>query len=120
MLRTSRRPRATTSAAPDVEVEHAPQVAPGDEDREECDDGEDQEREPEEREHDVVRDREQPLHEPQPAAHIRVELAFDMDWVWLLGVHGPPRWDETTWSLAATRADARLVLGRLDRVQPEA
>ena len=57
------------------------------EDREERDDGEDQEREPEEREHDVVRDREQPLHEPQPAAHIRVELALDPDWVWLIGVH---------------------------------
>ena len=61
----------------EVEVEDAARVATRDEDREERDDRQHQEGEPEEREHDVVRDREQPLHEPEPAAHVRVELALD-------------------------------------------
>ena len=71
----------------EVEVEDAAGIAPGEEDREERDHRQNEERKPEEREHDVVRDREDPLHEPQPAAQFTLELALDSDgirWVFSL------------------------------------
>ena len=43
---------------------------PGEEDREERDHGQHEERQPEECEDDVVRDREEPLHEPEPTAEV--------------------------------------------------
>ncbi len=54
----------------EVEVEDAARVPPGEEDREERDDRQDEDRQPQEREHDVVGDRQQPLDEPQPAAQL--------------------------------------------------
>ena len=61
----------------DVEVEDPPRIAAREEDREERDDGHDDERRPEEEEDDVVRDREQPLDEPLPAAQRAVELPLE-------------------------------------------
>ena len=58
----------------DVEVEEPARIAAGEQDREERDDGDDHEGEPEEREHDEVRDREEPLDQPQPAAEAVVQL----------------------------------------------
>ena len=55
----------------DVEVEDASRVAAGEEDREERDDRQHEKAQPEEDEHDVVRDREEPLDEPEPAAQRR-------------------------------------------------
>ncbi len=54
----------------DHEVEEAAWVAAGEEDREPCDDHHDDGGEPEEDEHDVVRDREQPLDERKPAVQV--------------------------------------------------
>ena len=71
----------------DVEVEDAPRVAARDEDREERDDGQHEKRQPQEREHDVVGNREDPLDEPEPTAETRVELALDADGIRLLGIH---------------------------------
>ena len=62
-----------------VEVEDPSRVAAGEEDREECDDRQNQEGEPEEEEHDVVRDRKQPLDEPEPAAEAGVERATKLE-----------------------------------------
>ena len=61
----------------EVEVEDAPRVAPGEQDREEGDDREHHEGDPEEEEHDEVRDRQQPLHEPEPAAQLRIQTTFE-------------------------------------------
>ena len=59
----------------DVEVEDPAGVAAGEEDREACDDGREHEADPEEEENDEVRDGEQPLEEPLPAAYVGIELA---------------------------------------------
>ena len=56
----------------DVEIEDAPRIATGEQDREEGDDRQHGEGDPEEEQHDEVRDREQPLHEPEPAAQLRI------------------------------------------------
>ena len=61
----------------EVEVEDAPRVAAGEQDREEGDDREHDEGDPEEEQHDVVRNRQQPLHEPEPAAQLRIQAAFE-------------------------------------------
>src|SRR5207245_2817788 len=61
----------------DVEVEDRAWVAAAEEDREQRDDGQEQESDPEEDEGDVMRDRQQPLDQPEPAAERRVELPFD-------------------------------------------
>ena len=61
----------------DVEIEDAPRIATGEQNREEGDDREDGEGDPEEEQHDEVRNREQPLHEPEPAAQLRIEAAFE-------------------------------------------
>ena len=63
----------------DVEVEDPPRIPPGDEDREERHDGQHEEREPQERKHDVVRDREQPLDDPEPPAQVGVEPALEAE-----------------------------------------
>jgi hypothetical protein len=63
----------------DVEVEDAARVAAGEEQREERHDRQDEIGEPEKDETDEVRDREQPLDEPEPAAQLRRELTFDTD-----------------------------------------
>ena len=63
----------------DVEVEDRARIAAGEQDREERDHAQYAEREPQEREHDVVRDHQQPLDQPQPAAEARVEMPFDAD-----------------------------------------
>ena len=52
---------------PDVEVEDRPGVAAGEQDREERDDAEDREGHPQEGQHDEVRNREEPLDQPEPA-----------------------------------------------------
>jgi arsenite methyltransferase len=52
---------------PEDEVEQAPWIAAGEEDREPGDDHRHKRRQPEERQQYVVRDREQPLHEREPA-----------------------------------------------------
>ena len=64
---------------PDVELEDAARVAPGEEDGEEGHHAEHHEGQPQERQHHVVRDRQQPLEEPQPAADLRVELGIHVD-----------------------------------------
>ena len=64
---------------PDVEVEDPARIPPGEEDREERDHRQYEEREPQEGQHDVVRDREQPLDEPEPPAQVGVEPALDPD-----------------------------------------
>ena len=61
----------------EVEVEDASRVATGEQDREEGDDREHGEGDPEEEQHDEVRNREQPLHQPEPAAQLRIEAAFE-------------------------------------------
>ncbi len=61
----------------DVEVEDPARVAPGHEDREERDDREHGEGEPEERQQDVVRNREQPFDDPEPAAQVRIAATLD-------------------------------------------
>ena len=60
----------------DVELEDPPRIAGGEQDSEERDDGEHEERDPQEEKDDVVRDRKQPLHQPQPAAQPRIEPAL--------------------------------------------
>ena len=65
----------------DVEVEDPPWVAAREEDGEESDDGEDPERDPQEEEDDVVRDRQQPLDEPEPAAELGVQVSPQRNWV---------------------------------------
>ena len=61
----------------EVEVENAPRVAAGEQDREEGDDREHDEGDPEEEQHDVVRNRQQPLHEPEPSAQLRIQAALE-------------------------------------------
>ena len=51
-------------------------VAAGEQDREERDHGDDEEGDPQEHEHDVVGDGQQPLDQPQPAAEAGVERAL--------------------------------------------
>jgi hypothetical protein len=72
----------------DVELEDAARIAAGDQDREEGDDRQPDEREPQEEQHDVVRDGEQPLDQPQPAAQRLTELGLDHDGMRLLGDDG--------------------------------
>ena len=63
----------------DVEAEDPPRVAPGEQHCEERDHRQHEEREPEKEEHDVVRNCEKPLDEPQPSAQVRRELALQGD-----------------------------------------
>ena len=65
----------------DVEVEDPARIAARDEDREERDHGQQEEREPEEGQQDVVRDRQCPLDDPEPAAQLGVAAPFDPDGV---------------------------------------
>ena len=51
----------------DVEVEQGAWIAAGEQDGEAGDHRGDHERDPQERQHDVVRDGEEPFHQPQPA-----------------------------------------------------
>ena len=62
-----------------VEVEDPSRVAAGEEDREERDHRQHQEGQPEEEQHHEVRDRQQPLDEPEPAAQARVERATQLE-----------------------------------------
>ncbi|GGR36741.1 hypothetical protein GCM10010282_31570 [Streptomyces roseolus] len=57
----------------EVEVEEAPRIALGEQDREEGDHRHDQEGDPQEEQHDPMRDHEDPLHQPQPAGQGGVE-----------------------------------------------
>ena len=59
----------------DVEVEDPAWVAAREEDHEAGDERQDRHRDPEQRERDVVRDREEPFDEPEPSAHAGLELA---------------------------------------------
>ena len=63
----------------EVEGEEAARVATGEEDREERRNGHDEERQPQEGQDDVVRDEQEPLHEPQPAAQRLLQPAADQD-----------------------------------------
>ena len=71
---------------PDVEVEDRARVAPGEQDREERDHGQDNKREPQEHEHDDVRDHQDPLDQPQPATNVVVELPLDAQRIHRWGV----------------------------------
>src|SRR5204863_7822123 len=62
----------------DIEVEQASRVATGEENREERDDADECECDPEEEEHDEVRDREKPFDEPEPATELRGQLAGEL------------------------------------------
>jgi hypothetical protein len=77
----------------DVEVEERARIATSEEDREEGDDSDEQECDPEDDQDDVVRNREDPLDEPQPAAQLRIEPSL-----------GP--------NSIANREDMRTSLGR--------
>src|SRR6185437_3713466 len=61
-------------------------IARGEQDREERDNGDDGERNPQEEEHEVVRDRQQPLDQPQPAAQRLIQTSPHLHRVAL--VHG--------------------------------
>ena len=63
----------------EVEVEDPARVAAGEEDREERDHGQDEHDAPEDEQHEVVRDHEEPLDQPEPAPDPRVELAAHRD-----------------------------------------
>jgi hypothetical protein len=71
----------------DVELEDGPRVAAGEQDRAERDDRRRDEGDPEEDEHDEVRDREQPLDEPAPAAQLRGELSLEFQRIGGPGIH---------------------------------
>src|SRR5690606_23220560 len=58
----------------DNELEEALGVSTGEEDRKPCSDHHEERCDPKEEQHNIVRDREQPLHEWEPA----VEVAFDI------------------------------------------
>ena len=62
----------------EVEVEQGAGVAAGEQDVDARDHGGDQEGYPEERQHDVVRDGKEHLHQPEPAGKVRVELADEL------------------------------------------
>ena len=72
----------------DVEVEDPSRVTAREEDRESGDDGRQHEADPEDDEDDEVRDREQPLEEPLPAAQRLVELAGETKRVRAVRGHG--------------------------------
>ena len=65
----------------DVEVEDRAGVAAGEQDREERHHAQHRERHPQEGEHHVVGEGEQPLHQPQPPAQAGVEVGVDVDGV---------------------------------------
>ncbi len=65
----------------DVEGEQAARVAAGEEDREAREHGRHGEGDPEEEQHDEMRDREQPFDEPEPATDVGVELALEAKWI---------------------------------------
>src|SRR5215212_3152791 len=62
----------------EVEVEEPPRIAPGEEDREEGGHADNREGDEEEEEDDEVRNGQQPLDEPEPAAEPRRELAREL------------------------------------------
>src|SRR5581483_4159877 len=74
----------------DVELEQSARIPPREEDREEGDHTDDDEGGPEEDEHDEVRDRQQPLDEPEAAAEIRRELAGELERIGSGVVHLSP------------------------------
>ena len=90
---------------PQVEAEQRAGVAAGEQDREERDDGDDSERDPQEEQHDVVRDRQQPLDQPQPAAQRLVQAGSHLHGIAL--VHGSLPCQCTPFPAAVTGHRAR-------------
>lgn len=64
---------------PDVEGEDRARVAAGDQDRDEGAQAQHREGEPQEDQHDVVREHQQPLHQPPPPRHSGVQRGVDVD-----------------------------------------
>ena len=62
---------------PDVEVEQGPRIAAGEEHRHPGDEGEHEEGHPQEQQHDAVRDRQEPLHQPLPPRQLGVEQTIE-------------------------------------------
>ncbi len=61
----------------EVEVEDRTRVAPREQNREEGNDRQQHEGDQQEEEHDEMRDAEQPLNKPEPAAELRIESSLD-------------------------------------------
>lgn len=90
---------AASAQDSEVEVEDPARVAATTQLGQESDDRQQDERCPEEPEHDQVRDQEEPLEEPGPAAEVGLQLSFEPHWIGGGGGHGqtsfPVRADRT-------------------------
>src|SRR5215212_3730032 len=64
-----------------VEVEDASWVAGSEQNGKKCHHTEYEEGQPQKDQDYVVRDGQQPLHQPQPATHASIQLRIDFDWI---------------------------------------